>query len=89
MPKKNTPTGWSNPSQYALPEGAKELQDIIEAKDMNWNMANCFKAIYRDKENDDPLYDEWKVLWFICRELKRKGVSHEEIIARLGSESSK
>jgi len=64
--------GWSS-KYYELPPNAKELQDLIEFKDMNFAIANVFKAAYRlgDKEGTDEAYDLHKILWFAQRELDR------------------
>ena len=69
--KKDTLTGWSS-DYYKLPEGATELQDIIEAKNMNFAVGNIFKAAYRlgTKEGTTDLYDLEKILWFAQRELE-------------------
>ena len=66
--------GGSTPSQYALPEGATELQDLIEAKDMNFALGNIFKAVYRMGrcEHSDRLRDLRKIIWFAQRELDRE-----------------
>lgn len=65
-------TGLSS-SYYTLPEGCKELQDLIEYRDMNFARGNCFKAIYRmgDKPGTDQIYDWEKIIWFANREIKR------------------
>ena len=67
--------GGSCPSQYALPELARELQDLIEAKNMNFAVGNIFKAAYRldVKHDDNGEYDLRKIIWFAERELKRRG----------------
>ena len=64
--------GWST-SYYEIPDFAKELQDLIEYKDMNFAVANIFKAAYRlgGKEGTDPAYDLRKIMWFAQRELDR------------------
>ena len=64
--------GWSS-DYYKLPEGAKELQDLIEHKNMNFAVANIFKAAYRlgDKDGTTEEYDLNKVIWFAQRELNR------------------
>lgn len=64
--------GWDS-DYYAIPEGATDLQDLIEHKNMNFARANIFKAAYRagDKEHDDPCYDYRKVIWFALREIAR------------------
>lgn len=70
-------TGWSS-GYYKLPEGAKELQDLIEAKNMNFAIGNIFKACYRmgNKHNTSVAYDLNKIIWYAERELKR--LSEEE-----------
>ncbi len=64
--------GWST-SYYELPEGAKELQDLIEYKNMNFAVANIFKAAYRlgDKQGTSPEYDLNKIIFVAQRELNR------------------
>lgn len=74
VPIKSLPTdlpGGSTPSQYALPPEAKELQDLIEHREMNFAMGNIFKACYRKKDVGDPLYDIRKIIWFAKREEAR------------------
>lgn len=58
---------------YRLPRGAKELGDLIEHKDMNFNVGNIFKAAYRlgDKAGNSLEYDLNKIIWFAKRELRR------------------
>jgi len=65
--------GGSTPSQYALPVEAKELQDLIEHREMNFAVGNIFKACYRlgRKEGITDEYDLRKILFFADRELKR------------------
>jgi len=63
--------GGSTPSQYALPQGAAELQDLIEFREMNFAMGNIFKACYRKKDAVDRLYDIRKIIWFAQREEQR------------------
>ena len=59
---------------YELPEGATELQDLIEHKNMNFAIANCFKALYRlDDPEHDTIRDLNKIIWFAEREKKRIG----------------
>ena len=61
--------GGSTPKQYSVPKNAKDLQDLIEYKKMNFAQGNIFKAIYREKGNYE--YDLNKIIWFAKRELKR------------------
>ncbi len=64
--------GWST-DYYQLPEGAKEMQDLIEHRDMNFAIGNIFKACYRygHKENTSREYDLRKIRWYAERELQR------------------
>ena len=66
--------GGSTPSQYALPEGAKELQDLIEYRQMNFAVGNIFKASYRlgNCSHSDRLRDLRKIKWFVEREIARE-----------------
>lgn len=66
-------TGGSNPKQYALPPGAKELQDLIEYRGMNFAIGNMFKACYRMGECDhsEVERDLEKIIFFAKRELDR------------------
>ena len=65
--------GGSTPSQYALPAGAKELQDLIEHRGMNFAVGNIFKACYRlgTKDGVSAEYDLNKIIFFAKRELAR------------------
>lgn len=64
--------GWSS-EYYKLPEGAVELQDLIEYRAMNFSVGNIFKAAYRlgHKDGTDAEYDLRKIIWFAQRELDR------------------
>ena len=64
--------GWSS-DYYRLPEGATELQDLIEHKGMSFAVGNIFKAAYRlgNKRGTDEIYDLHKIIWFAERELRR------------------
>jgi hypothetical protein len=71
-------TGGSS-SYYKLPEGATDLADIIEARNMNFNEGNMFKAVYRlgRKPGTTVQYDIDKIRYFLDREearLKREGL---------------
>ena len=58
---------------YELPTHARELQDLIEHKKMNFAVGNMFKANYRlnDETHSDAARDLRKIIWFANRELKR------------------
>lgn len=65
-------------SYYFLPEGATELNDLIEAKQMSFARGNIFKALYRlgNKVGTDVEYDLNKIELFLgrLREMHRKGI---------------
>ena len=58
---------------YKLPLNATELQDLIEAKNMNFAIGNIFKACYRmgNVSHSDAIRDLNKIIWFAQRELER------------------
>ena len=66
--------GGSTPSQYALPAKAKELQDLIEHRNMNFATGNIFKAIYRLGSCDHAtvIYDLNIIIYFAEREKERQ-----------------
>ena len=71
--------GWST-RYYEIPEGAKELQDLIEHKAMNFARGNIFKACYRlgEKSGTDAVYDLNKIIWYGQRELARIRTAEEQ-----------
>lgn len=74
--------GGSTPSQYALPEGCSELQDLVEFKGMNFAIGNIFKAAYRmgSCNHADKEYDLKKIIWFAERELALcRGENYKEL----------
>ena len=60
-------------SYYELPDTATELQDLIEYKNMNFAVANIFKAAYRlgQKKGNSDRYELNKIIFFAQRELDR------------------
>ena len=66
-------TDGGSTSYYQLPEGATELNDLIEHKRMSFALGNIFKACYRFGEKDaaSRLYDLNKIIYFAER-LKRQ-----------------
>jgi hypothetical protein len=56
-------------SYYELPPGAKELNDLIEYKNMNFALGNIFKACYRfgEKDGAEKTYDLNKIIYFAER----------------------
>lgn len=86
---RGTLTGWSS-SYYRLPVNAKELQDLIEHKDMNFSQGNMFKAIWRlgEKTGTSKQYDLEKIIWFAQRELERIKYEEGPPSVRIGVPSS-
>lgn len=66
-------TGGSS-DYYKLPEGAKDLMDLIEHKNMSFSVGNIFKACYRlgQKTGATRKYDLEKIIWFANRELAKE-----------------
>lgn len=75
----STSGGWSS-DYYVLPEGAYELGDLIEHKNMNFNVGNIFKACYRlgNKGGTTVMYDLDKIKFFAEREIKRVAKADKE-----------
>jgi len=63
--------GGSTPSQYGLPEGSTDLQDLIEHRNMNFAIGNIFKAAYRLGTKNNDSYELNKIIWFAQRELNK------------------
>lgn len=63
----------SSSAYYEIPPGAKEIQDLVEHRNMNFAVGNIFKAAYRlgKKAGNDDLYELRKIKWYAERELKR------------------
>ena len=63
-------TGGSS-AYYDIPEWAKDIGDLIHHRQMNFNIANIFKACYRFdiKAGIDKQYDLNKIIFFAQREL--------------------
>jgi hypothetical protein len=59
---------------YKLPKEAKDLQDLIEHRSMNFSQGNMFKALYRanTSTNNHSSYerDLNKIVYFARRELE-------------------
>lgn len=58
---------------YKLPEGATDLQDLIEHNNMNAAVSNIFKGSWRlgMKAGTTVEYDLNKIIWYANRELRR------------------
>ena len=74
VPCKKVSDG-STASYYELPEGAKELQDLISHKNMNAQVGEIFRAAYRygESSHSDELRDAKKIRFYIDAEIKRLG----------------
>ena len=57
---------------YSIPDGTRDLDDLIAIKKMSFRMGNIFKACYRldQKEGTDRTYDLRKIIFFAQRELE-------------------
>ncbi|MEY9719287.1 hypothetical protein ABIA22_001777 [Sinorhizobium fredii] len=60
-------------SYYLIPEGARDLLDLVEHKKMEFGIGNIFKACYRlgEKDGTSKRYDLNKIIFFAKRELAR------------------
>lgn len=63
-------TGLGN-NYYVLPSNAKDIQDLIEYRNMPFGIACIFKACYRfgQKPSVTELYDAQKMKWFAERKI--------------------
>ena len=63
----------STASYYVLPEGAKELQDLISYRDMNSQVGEIFRACYRYgiASHSDRLRDAKKIKFYAEAEITR------------------
>ena len=57
---------------YKLPPRAKDLQDLIEAKEMSFSRGNIFKAAYALNERGNRLRDLYKIRWFANRMIEKE-----------------
>ena len=73
MSKEKHISDGGSTSYYDLPVDAKDLQDLVEHKNMNFSIGNIFKACYRmgEKSGQDDLYDLNKIIFFAGREIDR------------------
>ena len=65
----------STAKYYELPDGAKELQDLISHKNMNSQIGEIFRSCYRygQASHSDQLRDAKKIKFYIDAEIKRLG----------------
>ena len=72
MAKKSVSDG-STANYYELPDNPRELQDLISFKNMNGQMAEIFRAVYRygEVEHSPRLRDAKKIKFYIDAEIAR------------------
>lgn len=68
-----TKSDGSTASYYVLPNGAKQLQDLISHKNMNAQIGEIFRACYRygEVEHSEMLRDAKKIKFYAEAEIKR------------------
>ena len=68
-----TTSDGSTAAYYELPEGAKELQDLISHRNMNAQIGEIFRSCYRYgiASHSDKLRDAKKIKFYIDAEIKR------------------
>jgi hypothetical protein len=69
---KETSDG-STASYYELPPEAKEIQDLISFKNMNAQVGESFRSLYRygESSHSDKLRDARKVVFYMQAEIER------------------
>lgn len=60
-----------NPSHYQVNPSGVQCIEVVEH--MNFNMGNAMKYLWRCDHKDDPIENLRKALWYVKRELKRRG----------------
>ena len=72
--KQYTSDGGSTQSYYGLPKGATDIADLIDYREMSFNLGNVFKACYRlgQKQGSSDVYDLRKIIYFATRELEKR-----------------
>ena len=72
MTDKATSDG-STASYYELPEGATELQHLISYRNMNAQVGESFRSLYRYglSSHSDQLRDAKKVMFYMQAEIER------------------
>ena len=68
-----TTSDGSTASYYELPEGATELQHLISHKDMNAQMGEIFREVYRygEASHSDRIRGAKKIKFYIDAEIDR------------------
>lgn len=63
----------NHPAHYGGQDNPYEAIKIIEAYDLNFCLGNVIKYVLRAGKKDDEIEDLRKALWYLDRELKKKG----------------
>ena len=70
---KQTTSDGGSTSYYTFPMTSRDIGDLIDFKEMNYNIGNIFKACYRlgEKQGISKAYDLKKIMFFATRELEK------------------
>ena len=73
MVNTNSISDGSTASYYQLPYNSTELQDLISYKNMNAQIGEAFRSLYRygESSHSDKMRDCKKVIFYMEAELKR------------------
>lgn len=73
FPKSSNKSDGSSADYYKLPPKAAELQDLISYKNMNAQVGESFRSLYRygESSHSDQLHDAKKVIFYMQAEVKR------------------
>jgi hypothetical protein len=66
----------NHPSHYNA--GKIEVIDVIEDWRLNFNLGNVVKYVARADHKGNPAEDLKKALWYLRRELKRRGIPEDD-----------
>jgi len=78
----------STASYYRLPEGATELQHLISHKDMNAQVGEAFRSLYRfgESSHSDKIRDARKVIFYMQAEIERLELLREKAVFEVMAE---
>lgn len=76
----NSRSDGSTASYYRLPEGATELQHLISHRNMNSQVGECFRSLYRfgQASHSDEIRDAKKVIFYMQAEIERLELLREK-----------
>jgi hypothetical protein len=66
----------NHPDHYNMHPSGVECLDVVEH--MNFNMGNAIKYIWRADHKENDIVDLEKAIFYLKREIKRRGKSEEE-----------